>query len=238
MPTPYSLYATSWPVNDKISIMVPKVGDILQQEDDYYSIVSMLTAMPIDMMVQLDDIGVDFTTINEYDLFLLLFPAIQRMDTSLVFGGLNLSKFQTAVNMDNNQVVVVDYETGISIDRLIHNQIACMLRKMHFLERNNRKPGNDEGKSYMIQRAREKARRNRKKQLDSQLEELIVGLVCAPGFPYGYEGIRELSIYQFNRSLRQINHKIGYDNRMHGIYAGTINAKELSEDDLTWLCKK
>lgn len=33
--------------------MIPTVGEVLENEDNYYSMVSMLTAMPIDMMVQL-----------------------------------------------------------------------------------------------------------------------------------------------------------------------------------------
>ncbi len=65
--------------------MIPTVGEVLENEDNYYSMVSMLTAMPIDMMVQLDDIGIDFTTINEWELFLLLFNSLKEQDTSLIF---------------------------------------------------------------------------------------------------------------------------------------------------------
>ena len=49
---------------------------------------------------------------------------------------------------------------------------------------------------------------------------------------------RELSIYQFNESVRQIIKKIDYDNKMHGIYAGTVSAKDLSQDDWNWLTHK
>jgi hypothetical protein len=210
----------------------------LEHEDDYYSLVAMLTAMPIDMMVLLDDIGIDFTTINEYELFLLLFSPLKERDTSLVFGDLNLHAFQAIADENTGQVILRDPETGARIDRAMHASIAGALRKIHHIEKNNRKPANKEAKDYMIRRAREKARRHSNRQTDSQLESLIVALVNTEQYHYGFEGTRDLSIYQFNESVRQVIHKIDYDNRMHGVYSGTISAKDLSQDDLTWITHK
>lgn len=232
------LYKQEYAINESISVRIPSVGEILECEDEYYILVSMITAMPIDMMVQLDDIGIDFTTINEWELFLLLFSSIQVMNTSLIFGDLSLTEFQPAINAENNTVILIDKNTGAKIDRAIHNQIASILRKIHHIERNDRKPANESAKEYMIHRAREKMRRQNKLVIDSQLEELIVALVNTEQFHYGFEGTRELSIYQFNESIRQVIKKIDYDNRMHGVYAGTISAKDLSQKDLNWLTHK
>ena len=232
------LYKQVYAINEHIKIQIPTVGEVLEDEDDYYTMVTMLTSMPIDMMVQLDDIGVDFTAINEYELFLILFNALKDRDTSLIFGGLDLKPFKSVINPQNNTVVLRNKETGVIIDRGIQGQIASVLRKIHHLERNNRKPANQEAREYMLKRAREKMRRRSKRVNDSQLEELIVAMVNTEQFHYGFEGTRELSIYQFNESVRQVIKKIDYDNRMHGIYAGTVNAKELSQDDLNWLTHK
>ena len=125
------LYKKEHPINEFISVRIPSVGEILECEDEYYGLVSMITAMPIDMMVQLDDIGVDFTTINEWELFLLLFGSIKERDTSLIFGDLSLSQFQPAINAQNNTVMLIDKSTGAKIDRAIHGQIANILRKIH-----------------------------------------------------------------------------------------------------------
>lgn len=232
------LYKQEYTINEHIKIQIPTVGEVLEDEDDYYTMVTMLTSMPIDMMVQLDDIGVDFTAINEYELFLILFNALKDRDTSLIFGKLDLKQFKSVINPQNNTVVLRNKETGVIIDRGIQGQVASVLRKIHHLERNNRKPANQEAREYMLKRAREKMRRSGKRVNDSQLEELIVAMVNTEQFHYGFEGTRELSIYQFNESVRQVIKKIDYDNRMHGIYAGTVNAKELSQDDLNWLTHK
>lgn len=232
------LYASEVPVTDKISIMIPKVGEVLDHEDEYYSAVYMLTAMPIDYMVQLDDMGIDFSEINDYDLFLILFSGVSTIDTSLVFGNLDLSKFELATHIETGNPVLYDEENDIVIDRVVQTKIANTLRKLHHLEKDIRKPGNDAAKKYMLERARKKLKRNKKRKQESQLEQLIVAMVNTEQFKYGYEGTRELSIYQFNESVRQIQHKVDYDNKMHGIYAGTVDPKSISQDDLNWLIHK
>lgn len=198
----------------------------------------MFTAMPIDMMVQLDDIGIDFTTLNEYDLFLLLFAGISKYDTSLLFGDLDLSKFELAENTENSTIVLLDKENDIVIDRAIYNQIAGVLRDIHHLEKNTKKPGNEEARKYMIERARKKQKKKAREKAYSQLEPLIISMVNTEQFKYDFEGTRSLSIYQFNESVRQVINKVDYDNRMYGVYTGSIDAKSLSQDQLNWIKHK
>lgn len=238
MPTQNFLYKKQIAINDSISIVIPTVGEIIDNEDAYYGLVSMLTAMPIDLLVQLDDAGIDFTTMNEWELFLLLFSGIKSQDTSQIFGELDLSKFKMAVNEQNGNIILLDDEHDIRIDRAIHAQIANVLRKIHHLEKNTRKPANEEAKKFMIERARAKQRRNRNRKEDSQLETLIIAMVNTEQYKYDFESTRGLSIFQFNESVRQIINKVDYEHRMYGVYTGTINAKELSQDELNWLKHK
>lgn len=229
------LYRSTYEINKHISIMLPPVGDIIDHEDEYYTLVFLLTAMPIDLMVQLDDIGIDFTKINEFELFTLLFGDIKEQDTSLIFGDLDLSKFELGINEDNGLVCFIDTENDIKIDRALYNDIANALRRIHHLEKDKRKPANEEAKEYMIRRAREKLKRRKNRKHGSQLEPLITAMVNTEQYKYDFEGTRELSIYQFNECVRQIIKKVDYDNRMHGVYAGTISINDLSKDDLTWI---
>jgi len=229
------LYKREYKINDSIKIIIPSVGEIVDNEDDYYSLITVLTAMPIDLMVPLDEAGIDYTQINDYELFLIMSEGIKKQDTHLVFGDLDFTKFEISVNPHNGSLVLRDEVNDITIDRSIYVQISAVLRKIHHLKKNRRKPANQEAKEYMMRRAREKMRRNKNKTQESQLEPLIIALVNTEQYKYDFEGTRELSIYQFNESIRQIIHKVDYDNRMYGIYAGTVNAKELSQKELNWL---
>lgn len=238
MATANILYKRSLPVNQYISVYIPTVGEILDNEDDYNDLVSRFVAMPIDFAVSLDDNGIDFSKIDEYTLFLMLFQSLKDRDTHLIFSDLDLSKFDYAMNDQNGEILLIDTEHDIRIDRAIHDLTANAIRKIHHLKKDIRKPGNDAARKFMIDRARRKMKRNQNSSEDSQLESLIVAMVNTEQYKYDFEGTRELSIYQFHECVRQIMKKVDYDNKMRGIYAGTVNAKDLNPDDLNWLIHK
>lgn len=238
MATRNMLYKSEIVINDFVSIKIPSVGQVIECEDEYYHLVQLLTAMPIDLLVFLDDAGIDFSTINDYDLFVIMFNAIKQCDTKLIFGDLDLSPFKVAISEKTGGLVVLDPKTGREFDRALQINIAETLRKIHHLEKNNRKPGNEEARKYMIERARKKMNRNRRRKHESHLESLIVAMVNTEQYKYDFAGTLELSIYQFNESVRQVTHKQNYSNLMFGIYSGSIDPKTINQDDLNWLVHK
>lgn len=232
------LYKKSFSINDNINISIPTVGEVIAHEDLYYSCVSMILSTPYDMMVQLDDAGIDFTKISSWDLFCLLFRSLQVMDTHLIFGDLDIKKFKVATNRQNGNIILINEESGVVIDTAIHDQISSFLRSILHIEKTNKKPGNDEAKKYLIERNRKKQKRDKKKSNESQMEKLIIALVNTSEFSYNYETIKDISIYQFYCSLHQIMHKIKFDNTMIGCYSGTVKSSDLDQRDLTWILDK
>lgn len=222
----------------KLTVRIPSVEEVLRDEDNYYNLVHLLTAMPVDLLVMLDDAGIDFSTINDYQLFIFLFKLIVSQDTKLVFGDFCFDGFEFAVSEETGQPVYLDKERDLVIDRKVQYSIAEALRKMHHLEKNMRKPGNKEAQEYMIERARKKMARKKNRKKASELEKLIVAMVNTEQYKYDFESTKKLSIYQFNECVRQVIKKIDYSNKMFGVYSGTINPKELNQDDLNWLIHK
>ena len=99
----------------KISIRIPTVGEILEDEFSYYNIISSLTASPFQYMVQLDNLGIDYTTITDYDLFKMLFPIYACSDLSILFEDLNASDFvvhttdqQEYLYIDSNNLEIIE----------------------------------------------------------------------------------------------------------------------------------
>ena len=78
----------------------------------------------------------------------------------------------------------------------------------------------------------------RQKQKDSQLESLIVAMVNTEQYKYNFETTKDLSIYQFNECVRQIIKKVDYEHKLNGVYAGTVDPKSFSQDELNWLIHK
>lgn len=143
-----------------------------------------------------------------------------------------LFPFEYIPDTVDGKVVLVDQDKDIVIDRAIHDQIRRVIRKINHLEKSDKNPGNEEARKYMIERARIKQKRVARRPHKSQLEDLIIAMVNTEQYKYGYKETRDLTIYQFHASIYQIIRKINYDNTMIGCYAGTINAKELSQDRL------
>lgn len=229
------LYRKSIEIAKGISIHVPSVGQIIDNEDEYYQAACMIVATPYDMMVQLDDAHIDFTQIDDFELFILLFENLKAMNTSLIFNDLDLSGMKPEIFEGTGEVILKDDEKDITIDRIVHASICENIREMLHMEKNKKTAGNEEARKYLIDRERRRQKRAKGKRKDSQLDPYIVALVNTEQFPYNYETVLNISIYQFYASLNQIAHKIKFDNTMIGYYAGTIKFDDLSPADRTWI---
>ena len=233
------LNATSVEIVPNLSLRIPTVGEILEDEDKYYGIVSSLTASPFQYMVQLDDMGIDYTQITDYQLFMMLFPMYAQSDLSLLFGDLNTSDFNVYVNQDDDNQVIYSPSNNIVIDELVYNDLSDMIRKINLFEKVKSKPGNESARKYLLEKERKKQRRNAKKPRFPYLEKMVIALVNTSEFPYNYETCMDLSIYKFNQSLQQIQRKIAFDNTMVGVYAGTVDTSKMTDKDaLSWIPNK
>ena len=233
------LNATSVEIIPNLSLKIPTVGEILEDEDSYYNIVSSLTASPFQFMVQLDDMGIDYTQITDYQLFMMLFPMYTKSDLSLLFGDLDTSDFGIYINQQDNSQVIYSPSNNIVIDELVYNDLADTIRKINLFEKVKSKPGNESARKYLLEKERKKQKRNAKKQKEPYLEKLVIALVNTSEFPYNYETCMDLSIYKFNQSFKQIQHKIAFDNTMIGVYAGTVDTSKMTnKDSLSWISNK
>ena len=233
------LNATSVEIVPNLFLRIPTVGEILEDEDKYYGIVSSLTASPFQYMVQLDDMGIDYTQITDYQLFMMLFPMYAQSDLSLIFGDLDTSDFNVYINQDDDSQVIYSPSNNIVIDELVYNDLSDTIRKINLFEKVKSKPGNESARKYLLEKERKKQKRNAKKPRFPYLEKMVIALVNTSEFPYNYETCMDLSIYKFNQSLQQIQRKIAFDNTMVGVYAGTVDTSKMADKDvLSWIPNK
>ena len=188
-------------------------------------------------MVQLDNIGIDFTTISDYQLFMMLFTVYAKSDLSIIFGDLDTSDF--IVQGEEGYEFLYSPKNKLEINEEVYYDIVNTIRKINLLEKVNYKPGNESARKYLLEKERKKQKRNAKKKQEPYLEKLVISLVNTSEFKYDYDSCMDLSIYKFNQSFRQIQHKIAFDNTMIGVYAGTVDTSKLSNKDiLSWIPNK
>lgn len=235
-----NIYAKEIQITPQIKINIPTIGEIFDfGEDVYFNTIMMLTSTPYQMMVQLDDAGIDFSKISEFELFELIFPTISQQVLELIMPGIDPIGFVKGVNNQNNEPVIYSPDQGVVIDRFVYSKISNLLRTIHGLKKENKTPGNKAAKDYMIERARTKQKRLFNDQLKNNsgsfLGKQIVALVNCRDFKYNFESIRDMSIYTFTQSKEQIEKYLNYNYIMQGIYSGNVETEKLKLDNIYWL---
>ena len=221
-----------------LSVRIPTVGEVLDDEENYYSMAASLTATPFQYMVQLDDMGIDYTKITDYELFKMLFPMYAKSDMSIIFGELDTSDFGIYISRHDSSHVIYSPLNDILIDGSVYDKLADTIRKINSFEKVNSKPGNESARKYLLEKERKKQKLNAKKPREPYLEKLVTALVNTCEFPYDYDACMNMSIYRFNQSFRQIQQKITFDNTMIGVYAGTVDTSKMSnKESLSWIIK-
>jgi len=95
-------------ISEHISIHQPSLNEICNYgEQDYYSMVCMLTSTPQSMKWQLWDMGIDYTSITPFQLFCnVLCKLYPQEKTAILFGDLDFTKFNLIQNHANNSIIL------------------------------------------------------------------------------------------------------------------------------------
>lgn len=98
-------------VSKHIVIHQPKLSEICDYgEREYYQMIYQLTATPQSMKWQLWDAGTDYTTITAFELFYkLIYRMFDQEKTSIIFGDLDLTKFQVGQKKEDNSICLYQY---------------------------------------------------------------------------------------------------------------------------------
>lgn len=219
---------------------MPTVREIVDSDYLYLGLASALAATPYDFMVQLDDVGLDWNEVSQYELFLMVLSGMitdDTVETSMLFGSLDIHGFRQAKN-PSGEIVFYHKDLDIEINEAVSAKIIYTLRKINNIASKNKLAGNDEARQYLLKRARKKQAREMRRRKDgdiNQLESLIVAFVNTHQSSYTFETVLDMSIYQFHLSIMQVVKKTNYDNIMIGHYTGNLNANELSQSLTDWL---
>ena len=243
----------TYKVNDYITINIPKVGDLwgndTKYEKQYLSMVSLFIQTPTDMMIELDDMGIDWTTISEYDLFTISMGSflsevnndeVRSMWNSL-FVNLNCYDIFLKPNASGKDCIFVNSKNQVIFNKAIYDYISDLLCTILLSAKNREyaKVPEIDTRKYILERARLKrerrlARLKNTKDITSSstLDGVILFLVNNRDFKYDFETIKGLSIYDLYASYRQINKNQEIDGLMTGYWYGNVDLSKISDSKL------
>lgn len=222
-------------ISDKVHINHPTVGSICDYgEQEYYDMVKSLCATPSDCKVALADLKMDFTQVKDFELFTLRCDLFTKEQTRILFGD-SIDFSNMYLNEVNGEKVIEDPLSGVRVDESTYHLMIDFLRRIHMFERHVDNPGNEYTKNWMIEKARKLMKRGRGKPYESMLVPLVSSMVNCNHFKYKHHEVWDLPIYVFMDSVKRILKIKSCDQLTQGIYAGTVDAKKISNESLNWL---
>ena len=221
-------------INNNITIFQPTVGEIMKYgEKKYYSMVHTLTAISSDMKSQLDDIGLDYEQVEDFQLFMMLAPTLSQESTSILFGNIDFTKLNIYENPENGLPMLANKETGLKIDALIYERIVNYLRKVHGLKKKVEHAANRRTKMVLIEEDRRNIELNKNKPYKSFLTPLVSSVKVRMGYTKDY--VRDMGIVEFMDDVQRLQIINNADALLHGMYSGMIDTKKINKNEINWM---
>lgn len=226
-------FGDPYDVNDYITITIPKVGDVVKYgERQYYSMVQTITAIPSEMKSQLWDMGLDWTEITDFQLFMMLAPTLSKDKTSILFGDIDFQAMRPFENKENDTVFLANPETGVIIDELAFGKIHSYLCSAHNLTKKVEKAANEFTKKFMIDEDRQKLKHNAKQPYKSFLKPLISSVKCRMGYTLDY--VRNMGLVEFFDDLSRLQIIVNADALLQGSYSGMVDTSKIPKKHFDW----
>ena len=221
-------------INDNITILQPTIRQIADfGEKDFFSVVHTITAIPSDMKASLDDMGLDWMEVEDFELFMMLVQTLTQDRTHLLFGDLDFSKLRPFRNNENGDIVLANKEAGILIDKMIYLRIVTYLRKAFNITPKIERAANKMTKKILIEEDRNKMQQNKDKPFKSFLLPMISSVKVKQGYTKEY--VLNMGYVEFMNDLARLQVIHNADHLLSACYAGTIDMKKINKSELNWM---
>lgn len=220
-------------VNKYITITLPTIGELVKfGERQYYSVLQTLTAIPSDMKSQLFDMGLDWTQLSDFELFMMMAPILPKSQTSIIFGDVDFQKLRIFDNPKNGTKILVDPESGVVVDELAYGKIQSYLCTAHNFTKKVEKAANEYTKKFMIEEDRQKIAYQKKQPYKSFLKNLISAVKCRQGYTLDY--VRNMGIVEFFDDVSRLQIIVHADALLQGSYSGMVDTKKIPKKEFDW----
>lgn len=228
-------FGEDYKVNDYITIHSPTLGEIIEMgERKYFSVVHVFTCIPSDMKSQLFDMGIDYEEISDFELFIMLSRGLKIEDSKIFFGDLDFEKFEIMKN-ENDQLLLINQETGAIIDELAYKKISGYMCKYHGITQKIEKAATKTVKRILIQLDRDNIAKAQNEPYKSQLKSLVSAMMRYPGFKYKTSELKQCSYFEFMDTVRGAQIYVASTALLQGSYSGMIDTSKISKKEFNWM---
>lgn len=250
-------------ITDKIIIKQPTIDEIRIFGDmKYFGAINTLCGTGADFKFQLWQNGIDYTTISDYDLFLIYISKILGSKRNYVkylmnsenekdkeeyekltvedIKNLTLNPLGLVLNIDfdnfelqKDEMVLYDKVNDIKIDKAVYANIVNTIRQIHNLKRNNEMPANERTKMDMIQDAEDEYYANLyNNNEDKDILLPLVSTLCNNGTGYNWFNVWDLKVNAFFDCIARDGIIQEANLILQGAYSGFGSTKGISKERL------
>lgn len=237
-------------ISDLLYIYQPTIGEIEEfGEAKFMGTFWIMCSCAWDMPSVFADKGIDFMSVSDWQFFLQTIHSLTPEDTGLIFGELDFSQLYPVAmkTEDGTEKIVllnpetytynnIDYKPGrFIIDEDIYKEFIQYIREMIGFVHKGRKAGNAATAKILIMDDRKQRSKDTNKPYESMFHNGIISLVNTEEFPYKYEDAFDLTIYQFTKSLLQIQGKKQACAMLQGSMSGFVDTSGIPSENFQWL---
>lgn len=220
-------------VNKYITITIPTIGELVRYgERQYYSMLQTITAIPSEMKSQLWDMGLDWTQITDFQLFMMLAPTLSKEKTCILFGEFDFQAMHPYENRQNDTVVLRNPDTGAVIDELAYGKISSYLCSAHNLTKKVEKAANEFTKKFMIDEDRQRLKYQQRQEYKSFLRPLVSAVKCRMGYTLDY--VKNMGLFEFMDDVSRLSIIVQSDALLQGSYSGMVDTSKIPKKNFDW----
>lgn len=239
-------------ISDLVTLYQPTIGQIEEVgEQKFLNTFWIMCSCAWDMPATFADMGIDFMSVSDWQFFIQAVRNFSVEDTRLILGDIDFSKLlpmEYRVNQDDTepQIVLVNPEpiivNGIKYDPAqyifteeLYHQMIPYIREMIGFSHKGRKAMNKTTAMILIMDDRKQRSRHKNDPYESMFHNGIISLVNTEEFPYTYETVFDLTMYQFTKSLIQIQGKKQACAMLQGSMSGFVDTSKIPSSSFQWM---
>lgn len=211
-----------------IILLQPSVGDIVKVGQPlFYNTLNVFTSNPTANRLLLWNEGIDWNTISDYELFVMLFGKINPEIVKLLFQDVDFTLFK-CLKKDGN-ILFFNEEQNIIINENTYNIISLYFRTMFNAFPKVEKTLDNVAKEWIIEEELMNAA-IKKDEESGSLFSLISTCVNHPGFKYKSNELMDIGIFEFMDSVKRLQVYESSTAVMKGMYSGFVDAKKIDKE--------
>lgn len=231
----------------KVTVYSPTLGDIIRiGEKRFYQTLNIFICNTTQYRTILWDMGIDWNTMPDFHLFIMLLGQIDHEVSKLIFGDLDFSKFvpltkKKDADDEEGEIVLWDNDDEIEINADVHNHFSQYLRAMFNTFPEEKITQNASLKNWYITKDR-RAMENEKKLAEQgkqkssvSIQPIISACINHPGFKYKLKELKEVGVFEFYDSVSRLQIYEQCTALMKGMYSGFIDSKGIKPEDYNFM---